>query len=259
MASWIELDSTDPEIRLCSELALRQEVDWARHISLPGVLFPCLPKGNLFNTARALNDVVSSTFGTQVYVKVPLADKNNLKDNLPWKQWNRLRTLTEYNPKIQVALEITSQLPPDEQLLDMWVAEPIRLVIVPGEVFVPNSKGYPVLPKPHQKFIQKLMDKMKPDIVVTIPDTPLHKSATSSSYCDYIRYLNRNLRPLTSYDIISAGFQDYIQIPLQPLMDNLENQTYETFESDPVKYQLYEKAVYKALLDKVEHQSNYVT
>lgn len=259
MPNWIQLDSDNAETRLCCELALKQEVDWARHIALPGVIFPYLPKGNLLNTSRVLNDIVSSTSGTQIYVRVPLADKNNLKDNLPWKQWNRLRTLTEYNPRIQVALEITSQLPSDEQLLDMWIAEPIKTVIVPGEIFVSNSKGYPVLPKPHQKFIQKLMDKMKPDMVVTVPSTPIHKSASPSSYCDYIRYLNRNLRPLTSYDVISAGFQDYIQIPLQPLMDNLENQTYETFESDPVKYQLYEKAVYKALLDRVDHQSDYVT
>ena len=36
-------------------------------------------------------------------------------------------------------------------------------------------------------------------------------------------------------------FYDYLQAPLQPLMDNLENQTYETFEKDPVKYRQYEE------------------
>lgn len=38
---------------------------------------------------------------------------------------------------------------------------------------------------------------------------------------------------------------------LQPLMDNLESQTYETFEKDPVKYAQYKEAVYRALLDRV--------
>ena len=28
------------------------------------------------------------------------------------------------------------------------------------------------------------------------------------------------------------------QAPLQPLKDNLESQTYETFEKDPIKYQV---------------------
>jgi len=31
-------------------------------------------------------------------------------------------------------------------------------------------------------------------------------------------------------------------------MDNLEGETYEGFEKDPIKYRQYEEAVYKALL-----------
>lgn len=40
---------------------------------------------------------------------------------------------------------------------------------------------------------------------------------------------------------------DYLQAPLQPLMDNLESQTYEAFEKDPVKYKQYQRAIVKAL------------
>ena len=45
---------------------------------------------------------------------------------------------------------------------------------------------------------------------------------------------------------------DYLQAPLQPLMDNLENDTYEGFERDPVKYRQYEEAVYQALLERTD-------
>jgi len=45
---------------------------------------------------------------------------------------------------------------------------------------------------------------------------------------------------------------DYLQAPLQPLMDNLENDTYEGFERDPVKYRQYEEAVYRALMDRAQ-------
>lgn len=192
-------------------------------------------------------------------VRVPLLDKQNPVGNLTWKQWNRFRTLTEYNTKIHVALEITSELPNDDQLLELWLAEPIKAVIVPAEIFVSNAKGYPVLSKPHQRFIQKLMDTMKPDIIVTLPPAQLHKLATPSSYSEYMNYLNRNLPPLSDVDRFATGYQDFLQAPLQPLMDNLENQTYEVFEKDPIKYQQYEKAVYKALLDRVEHGSDYVS
>lgn len=50
--------------------------------------------------------------------------------------------------------------------------------------------------------------------------------------------------------------QDYLQAPLQPLADNLESQTYEAFEKDPVKYSQYEKAIVKALQAEKEKQAN---
>ena len=45
-------------------------------------------------------------------------------------------------------------------------------------------------------------------------------------------------------------YMDVMQAPLQPLADNLESQTYETFERDPVKYEQYQAAIAKALLDR---------
>lgn len=54
-------------------------------------------------------------------------------------------------------------------------------------------------------------------------------------YQQYIDYLF-NLRPPPSqYESFSRGYEDYLQAPLQPLMDNLESSTYEVFEKDPVK------------------------
>lgn len=49
----------------------------------------------------------------------------------------------------------------------------------------------------------------------------------------------------------ARGYEDYLQSPLQPLMDNLESQTYEVFEKDPVKYSEYQRAIYTAILDRV--------
>lgn len=39
----------------------------------------------------------------------------------------------------------------------------------------------------------------------------------------------------------AKGYYDYLQAPLQPLMDNLHGMTYESFEKDPVKYYQYEE------------------
>lgn len=38
---------------------------------------------------------------------------------------------------------------------------------------------------------------------------------------------------------------------MQPLRDNLESQTYETFEKDAIKYSQYEEAVSRCLRDRI--------
>lgn len=52
----------------------------------------------------------------------------------------------------------------------------------------------------------------------------------------------------------ARGYEDYLQCPLQPLMDNLESQTYEVFEKDPVKYSEYQTAIQQALTDMVAEE-----
>jgi len=48
-----------------------------------------------------------------------------------------------------------------------------------------------------------------------------------------------------------AGYRDYLQAPLQPLQDNLESSTYETFERDAPKYNAYREAVKLYLEDRL--------
>lgn len=57
--------------------------------------------------------------------------------------------------------------------------------------------------------------------------------------------------PLTIWRDHSHMLDHAFQVPLQPLQDNLELQTYETFERDSPKYTAYEEAMHDALLDKV--------
>ena len=66
---------------------------------------------------------------------------------------------------------------------------------------------------------------------------------------NYIRYLQRHQLPRSEVERYGLEYQDYAQVPLQPLTYNLESVTYEVFEKDPVKYDLYEKAIEQALVD----------
>lgn len=44
-----------------------------------------------------------------------------------------------------------------------------------------------------------------------------------------------------------------LEIPLQPLYDNLDSYTYEVFEKDPLKYIFYQRAIESALIDKISN------
>lgn len=55
--------------------------------------------------------------------------------------------------------------------------------------------------------------------------------------------------PLSKFEKLCMPYYDYLQRPLQPLMDNLEANVYEVFEKDPIKYKHYEDAIFQALND----------
>ena len=82
--------------------------------------------------------------------------------------------------------------------------------------------------------------------------TGSRKIKDPTPYLSYIRNLQRKQPSRTSLERLGAGYQDYLQAPLQPLTDNLESITYEVFEKDPIKYDWYERAIARALSDWVE-------
>ena len=75
------------------------------------------------------------------------------------------------------------------------------------------------------------------------------KNQHPTDHLRYLRELQKHQPPRTVLERYGAGFQDYLQTPLQPLTDNLESVTYEVFEKCPVKYEWYERAIARALRD----------
>lgn len=108
-----------------------------------------------------------------------------------------------------------------------------------------NKKGYPVLSKEFQFVLNKFF---KLNIQFIISGAVLHKNIMYYyQYLDHL-YITQDSDTVEQF---SKGYEDYLQTPLQPLMENLESQTYEIFEKDPVKYAEYQRAVHLALLDRV--------
>lgn len=70
------------------------------------------------------------------------------------RRWNLFRTICSSHRKIGVALELSANLP-SEDIIQRWLGEPVRCLIIPTSLFSTNRKGFPVLPKSHQSVVQR--------------------------------------------------------------------------------------------------------
>ncbi|KAJ3292031.1 hypothetical protein HK104_005609 [Borealophlyctis nickersoniae] len=245
ISPWVQLDSDDHAVRESAELLVKQQIQWAAHMGLSAIVFTCPAEGPIVNFARLVNQTLSMVAYTQIVIRVMLDPEVD-----PWGRWNLIRNLCDHNPKLSLALELKPELP-DDALLKKWFAEPLRTVILPGNSFLTNNKGFPVLSKRHQQFTLDLMEHNVEQFVVSL-ETPesVHEAGGLAAYQQYLQYLHRTRPELNDVDKFATGYHDYLQSPLQPLMDNLVSATYDVFEKDPVKYREYEKAVYQALRDR---------
>ncbi|XP_065886445.1 protein arginine N-methyltransferase 5-like isoform X2 [Dysidea avara] len=256
LSPWINLDSDVPGVRTNSEKAFMEEMKYAVHLSLPAIMMK-LKTIKCVNFARCVYQLLNTRMCASIWIQVPMMSPKNCTDYIntvkdeeqaedTWEWWNIFRSLCDNHKMLGLALEVSKDLPPENEL-DRWLGEPIKVGILSTDIFLLNKKGYPVLPKAHQVFITKLF-KLNIQLVLTGSsrvDKGIH------SYKLYLDHLYQLREADNGEDEFCKGYEDYLQCPLQPLMDNLESQTYEVFEKDPVKYSQYQKAIYEALLDRV--------
>ena len=254
VSNWIRLDSTNENVRKSSGKAFKEEMRWAGHLAVPAIWIGT-PSYDCANFARTLGHSIPKNGHSKVWIEIPLVkssvmlrdeDDEVRREDDPWEAWNNLRTYCEHHPSIGVALVITENLPEDyDQVIRRWRGEPIMALVIPTSIFVTNNSGYPTLSVAHQRCVLGLMN-LKAQIVIR--GKSRHPEGLVP-YVRYIHYLNQEKRVKpTTKDKFESPYYDYLQLPLQPLMDNLESQTYETFEKDPIKYRNYEWAVRDALL-----------
>ena len=189
---------------------------------------------------------------------------------------------------LTAALSIPHHLPP-LSVQSRWHSEPLRLMNINKKTFFENKSGYPAFSAYHQALLTRYMRSRQPpwllltdvgpipgaealDITFPVEDDsnnpnysadspsptpaeasqirrPSQKSQHLTPHLNYLRHLQLHQPPRTTIERFGAGYQDYLQAPLQPLTDNLESITYEVFEKDPVKYDQYLLAIQRALSD----------
>ncbi|XP_068027417.1 protein arginine N-methyltransferase 5 [Melanerpes formicivorus] len=270
VSPWLRPDSPLEHVRRNSEQALLQELDFGAYLGVPAVLLP-LPQLHSPNLARLLlSHLQGAHHSTAVWVRVPLLAPEDTREELvaneegtgssweehgdpdekTWMWWHNFRTLCDYNKRVGVALELGPDLP-SGPALDRWLGEPLRAAFLPTSLFLTNKRGFPVLARAHQRLLGRLL---RLEVQVVLWGPPRHGSKPLSCYLQYLEHLGQHRPPPSAYELFARGYEDYLQSPLQPLMDNLESQTYEVFEKDPIKYAQYQQAIYQCLLDRVPEE-----
>nr|CAD7587186.1 unnamed protein product [Timema genevievae] len=266
LSPYINLDFSDETTCRLSQETLAQELMYANHLGLPAVMFT-LRRDNQINLARLINNKMQAgcTYQFWVHLRMEsaavaasyyLTSPDGMGDTTvvptgqhdTWEWWNEFRSLCNFDKKLNLALEVTPDIPSSAEL-ERWLGEPLKCVMVPTSLFVSNKKGYPVLLKAHQCLLRSFASL---DLQLVVTGAVRHGSITYyQQYLDHIWQRMSAIDPLLAF---ARGYEDYLQCPLQPLMDNLETHTYEVFEKDPTKYNEYERAIYCALVDRIPYE-----
>lgn len=249
------------------------QLSYASHLGLCSVFLECPDsKDGIIQLGRILKAKLteshaSTSFWISVSVESPIeklavneasGDEGQLSTKAysdTWNQWNDLRVMIPYDKRVGLVLELNGDLPNGE-VSDRWLGEPLKALIIPTSIFLKNREGFPVLSRAHQNFILKAIHKTSNHVRFIIKGHCLHQHLQRGYklYNEYLDHLKKSNNELQEAYAHAQGYEDALQYPLQPLKDNLESQTYEIFERDPVKYDEYEKAIVMAFNDmKFDH------
>jgi len=250
------LDAEDESVRHASEKAFKEELLWASHLAIGAIIVPC-PNWKCENYAGNCKRHVKAMPRLNFWINIPLTNAKGREDDheSPWAVWNKFRLLCgQTSNSLGILLELSPMLPVARSEIERWIAEPVKAVLIPTNIFLTNAKGFPVLSAAHQSILIEFFQK---DIQFILAGKARHDYGLNP-YLMYLQHLVKQIPPPSTKDEFERSFYDYLQSPLQPLMDHLESQMYETFEKDPVKYARYEEAIQLALSETPHDKTSVV-
>ncbi|KAM7540939.1 hypothetical protein Aperf_G00000023161 [Anoplocephala perfoliata] len=261
-SEWINCDSSDWERSLLSQYALKKELGWAAHLSLSSIQIPLRHADNV-KLAQVLTSFVKSQLApVRFWVSAPMCLENNSESKgnefslslSPWHWWNELVSLA--GPIVSESLFLVLEVPadlPEENVISRWISEPVAALSLSTDLFISNSKGFPILSRPHQYLLCRFL-KLNAQVIITGESWRDRGLGVYRQYVSWIWKCTCESR--SSYEEQSLGYENRLQEPLQPLQDNLSSATYDVFQMDSYKYKAYEEAIYMALLERSHAKSS---
>ena len=227
---------------------MQQEINLCLHISVSHIVVDMPTKGDrIDNFAAILNRYLQNqTLQQKFVIKLTIPGNDPEAERLS-ARFLEFKQLTGHSIYTSVLLVLGADLP-DPNIIMRFFGEKVIGVQLGVNTFISNAKGYPVLPKSHQKLCKEFM-KIQARFILE----PRRNSDALDNYYNYLSHLFNAHDDFTEDTRANFSFRNYLQSPLQPLADNLEAATYETFENDTIKYERYEEACYMAFMDKLKY------
>jgi len=235
---------------------LQEQLNWAAFLAVPAVQFQLLDESTAL--ASAMTRAMSRGSQEVLYwAIVDLLKKCDSEENealASWRKWNRFRLQCDQHHRLGCVIRLTENVPVEYgEDYKRWQGEPVKGIIIPKTLFRLNKSGYPVLLKHHQEFILSLAH-LDPYMMI---ECDQHYAEFDDMHL-YSAYIAKGLwskrTMIDSIQDMTMGFEDTLQMPLQPLSDHLESSTYEIFEKDPIKYAKYREAARLAMIDKHQEE-----
>lgn len=251
---------------------IESQFSWAAHVGVRIVVTSPFPDNRDFS--RIILSALNMQGAPAIWIRAALAEIKGDSGDSSWEHWNALRVATSAHDSLFVCLEVNAGSNPSREAIDRWLAEPVRALRLSTANFTLNAAGFPVLSAALQEIV-KLMISRRVQILITGAADALFLSSISAAsagsstneeaielknyvenplraYAAYIHHLSRSITPQSDREDAMERYVDALQMPLQPLSDNLESSSYEVFEDDAAKYDAYERAITEALRDSPE-------
>ncbi|CCK68573.1 protein arginine N-methyltransferase KNAG_0B01260 [Huiozyma naganishii CBS 8797] len=258
LSSWLELDSEEPLIRELSCQVLINECRFARFIGIKKVLLA--PPRDLVNLQyysqtvfRLISQKENFDQSLTLSISLPLCEDSD--PLATWELWHTIRKLCHYHPNLTISLALPRVKTPGF-VLRRWLCEPVSCLLISSSIFVPNHHNYPVLNKFNQNVILKFQEVngnsqiQSNDLCMLLHGMEKYSNQVkggANSYLDYVNFLLKKGDKLILSERIQGLHEPKLLPPLKPNSENLNNEVYSVFERDSAKYDMYEKAISKAL------------
>ncbi|KAL3232076.1 Uncharacterized protein RNJ44_03992 [Nakaseomyces bracarensis] len=271
LASWLDLETDDPNTREMSLEVLLKECKYARFVGVRNLIVA--PPRNVLaiqRYAQAISDLLQDPVVTEhpqlnLSISLPLCE---LSDPLAtWELWNTIRKVCNYHDCLTVSLALPKLKTPNH-VLNRWLCEPVFCLLLSSSIFVTNQHNYPVLHKYNQDIIyrfQRINGRNminQNELCVIMHGVEKYEGKINGGKLSFINYINFMLKKgdkaimqnMSKTEIkLTEKLRDPRILPqLNPHSEELSNEDYVTFEEDTVKYDMYEFAISKAFEDNLQ-------